>query len=47
MKTFTEKEEKLILALDKLRGLSLTNPKTTALAENLFNQKNQLEIEKK
>ena len=46
MKTFTEKEEKLILALDKLRGLSLTNPKTKALAENLFNQKNQLEIEK-
>ena len=46
MKTFMEKEEKLNLALGKLKNLKLTNPKVKELTENLFNQKNQLEIEK-
>ena len=46
MKTLTEKEEKLVLALKKLKNLKLTNPKVKELTENLFNQKNQLEIEK-
>ncbi len=46
MKTFSEKEEKLSLALKKLKNLKPTNPKAKELAENLFNQKNQLEIEK-
>ncbi len=46
MKSLTEKEEKLILALKKLRDLKLKNPKVKELTENLSNQKNQLEIEK-
>ncbi len=46
MKTFMEKEEKLNLALQKLKNLKLKNPKVKELTENLFNQKNQLEIEK-
>ena len=46
MKTLTEKEEKLVLALKKLKNLKLTNPKVKELTESLFNQKNQLEIEK-
>ena len=41
-----EKEEKLNLALQKLKNLKLKNPKVKELTENLFNQKNQLEIEK-
>mgnify|MGYP001989225590 CR=1 FL=1 len=46
MKTLMEKEEKLNLALQKLKNLKLKNPKVKELTENLFNQKNQLEIEK-
>tara|TARA_Y200000002_G_scaffold375456_1_gene377783 strand:- start:196 stop:510 length:315 start_codon:yes stop_codon:yes gene_type:complete len=46
MKTLTEKEEKLDLALKKLKNLKLSNPKVKELTENLFSQKNQLEIEK-
>ena len=47
MKTFSEKEEKLNFALDKLKKLKFTNPKLKEHTENLFNQKNQLEIEKR
>ena len=46
MKTFTEKEEKLNQALKKLKNLNLTNPKTKEFTQELFDQKNQLEIEK-
>ena len=46
MKTFTEKEEKLNLALEKLKNLNFVNPKLKELSEDLDNQKNQLEIEK-
>ena len=47
MKTFSEKEEKLNFALHKLKKLKFTNPKLKEHTENLFNQKNQLEIEKR
>ena len=47
MKTFTEKEEKLNLAVQKLKNLKMTNPKVKEYSQDLSNQKNQLEIEKK
>ncbi len=47
MKTFNEKEEKLNFALKKLKNLKFKNPKLKEHSENLSNQKNQLEIEKK
>ena len=46
MKTFGEKEEKLGLALEKLKNLNLLNPKLKEHSEYLDDQKNQLEIEK-
>ena len=47
MKTDSEKEKKLNLALDKLKNLNLQNPTLKSNLENLNHQKNQLEIEKK
>ena len=47
MKTDSEKEKKLIFALNKLRSLNLQNPTLKSNLENLSAQKNQLEIEKK
>ena len=47
MKTNSEKEKKLNLALNKLKNLTLENPSFKDEMENLNNQKNQLEIEKK
>ena len=47
MKTHSEKEKKLDLALDKLKSLNLQNPTLKTNLENLSSQKNQLEIEKK
>ena len=47
MKTDSEKEKKLDLALHKLKNLKLRNPTLKSHLENLSNQKNQLEIEKK
>ena len=47
MKTSTEKEKKLDLALSKLKNLNLENPSIKDSIENLDIQKNQLEIEKK
>ena len=47
MKIDSEKEKKLILALDKLKNLNLQNPTLKGNIENLSAQKNQLEIEKK
>ena len=47
MKTDSEKEKKLNLALDKLKSLNLQNPTLKINLENLTAQKNQLEIEKK
>jgi uncharacterized protein (DUF3084 family) len=47
MKTDSEKEKKLIFALDKLKKLNLQNPTLKTNLENLSAQKNQLEIEKK
>ena len=47
MKTDSEKEKKLSLALIKLKSLNLQNPTLKASLENLGTQKNQLEIEKK
>ena len=46
MKTFSEKEEKLNFALDKLKNLNFINPKLKEHTEYLDDQKNQLEIEK-
>ena len=46
MKTFSEKEEKLNLALEKLKKLNFVNPKLKEHTERLDNRKNQLEIEK-
>ena len=46
MKTFSEKEEKLNLALEKLKNLNFSNPELKQHTEYLDNQKNQLEIEK-
>ena len=47
MKTDSEKEKKLSFALNKLKSLNLQNPILKSSLENLSNQKNQLEIEKK
>ena len=47
MKTNSEKEKKLDLALNKLQDLTLENPGLKKSLENLDSQKNQLEIEKK
>ena len=47
MKTTSEKEKKLDLALTKLKSLDLENPNLKNSLKNLDNQKNQLEIEKK
>ena len=44
MKTSSEKEKKLDLALNKLKDLNLENPSLKNSLENLYNQKNQLEI---
>ena len=46
MNSINEKEKKLILVLDELKNLDLTNPKLQNNIENLSKQKNQLEIEK-
>ena len=42
MKTFSEKEEKLNLALEKLKNLNFVNPKLKDHADYLDNKKNQL-----
>ena len=47
MKSSTEKEKKLDLALSKLKSINFENPGHKNSIENLKNQKNQLEIEKK
>ena len=47
MKTHSEKEKKLDLALDKLKNLNLKDPNLIKNLQNLSSQKNQLEIEKK
>ena len=47
MKTDGEKEKKLNRALDKLKNLNIENPTLKSNLENLNDQKNQLEIEKK
>ena len=47
MKIDSEKEKKLISALNKLKSLNLQNPTLKSNLENLNIQKNQLEIEKK
>ena len=47
MKTDSEKEKKLSFALNKLKSLILQNPTLKTNLENLNDQKNQLEIEKK
>ena len=47
MKTSSEKEKKLSLALSKLKNLNHENPGLTNSLQNLDDQKNQLEIEKK
>ena len=47
MKTSSEKEKKLSLALSKLENLNLANPNLKNSLENLGEQRNQLEIEKK
>ena len=47
MKTQSEKEKKLDLALSKLKNLNIENPSIKKSLENLGSQKNQLEIEKK
>ena len=47
MKTSSEKEKKLSLALSKLKNLNHENPSLTNALQNLDDQKNQLEIEKK
>ena len=47
MKSISEKEKKLIETLDKLKNLENIKPDKILELENLANQKNQLEIEKK
>ena len=47
MNSISEKEKKLFEALDKLKNLEKIKPDKTLELENLENQKNQLEIEKK
>ena len=46
MNSINEKEKKLISALDRLKGLDLSNPDLQNNVKNLNNQKTQLEIEK-
>ena len=47
MKSISEKEKKLLETLDKLKNLENIKPDKILELENLANQKNQLEIEKK
>ncbi len=47
MKYFSEKEKKLEIALDKLKKLNLVDEEGQKNIDFIFNQKNQLEIEKK
>jgi chromosome segregation ATPase len=47
MKIDSEKEKKLSFALNKLKSLNLQKPTLNNNLENLRDQKNQLEIEKK
>ena len=47
IKTSKEKEKKLVLALSKLKNLNYENPALINDLQNLDDQKNQLEIEKK
>ena len=47
MKTSSEKEKKLNLALSKLKNLNHENSSLANTLQNLDDQKNQLEIEKK
>ena len=47
MKTSSEKEKKLNLALSKLKNLNHENPSLANALQSLDGQKNQLEIEKK
>ena len=47
MKSISEKEKKLLETLDKLKNLENIKPDKILELENLYNQKNQLEIEKK
>ena len=47
MKSISEKEKKLLEALDKLKNLENIKPHKILELENLTHQKNQLEIEKK
>jgi hypothetical protein len=47
MKTSSEKGKKLSLALSKLKNLNYKNAHLTNGIQNLDDQKNQLEIEKK
>ena len=46
MNSISEKEKKLLETLDRLKNLE-TKPDKILELENLTNQKNQLEIEKK
>ena len=47
MKSISEKEKKLIDTLDKLKNLENLKPDNLRELEILYNQKNQLQIEKK
>ena len=47
MNSVIEKEKKLSLALTKLKNLNLENPNIKKNIQNISNQKNQLEIEKR
>ena len=47
MNSISEKEKKLLETLDKLKNLEIIKPDKILELENLANQKNQLEIEKK
>ena len=47
MNSISEKEKKLLETLDKLKNLEIIKPDKILELENLENQKNQLEIEKK
>ena len=47
MKSISEKEKKLLETLDKLKNIDIIKPDKIIELENLANQKNQSEIEKK
>ena len=47
MKSISEKEKKLLETLNKLKNIDIIKPDKISELENLANQKNQLEIEKK